>query len=169
MFSKRKYNAENNKIGKNDNIDIGNNKNNKSKEIIKNSEINSFNYNPNEVTISLIKEIAKKESAIHKKIQILKKCEECKKIVNEKLDYIDNLIKEISEKYDLETQLLNFNLVIKDPSQKINNLNKTKKLISDFLQDSSCKKHRKLYEIIELERVEVNSLKESISLLRDKI
>ena len=27
MFSKKKYNAKNNKIGKNDNIDIGNNVN----------------------------------------------------------------------------------------------------------------------------------------------
>ena len=162
MFCKKKYNAENNKIGKNDNIDIGNNKNNKSKEIIKNSEINSFNYNPNELTFSLIKEIASKESEIYKKIQQLKKCEECQKIVSKMLKQIDNSIDE------LEKQFLSYKFM-PSPSKKINKLNERKELITDFLENVCCKKHQDLYETIELERVEVNSLKESISLLRDKI
>ena len=55
---KKKNNVENNKFGKNDNMDFGSNKNNKIKEVVKNSEINNINYNPNDVIVNLVEKIA---------------------------------------------------------------------------------------------------------------
>lgn len=170
MFSKKKYNAENNKVGKNDNVDVGNNKNNKSKKINKHWEINTINYDPNQVIVSLIKEIAKKEIKIHKKIRVLKKCKECKKIINKVISNIDNSIEKLSEKYDLEKQWLSFKPIIKDVSPLIKDLYKLKESVYDFcIHELCCKKHQSLYETIELERIELKSLKESISSFNNKM
>lgn len=164
----RKNNFEKNNIGKNNNTDHGNNKNNQIRQKLNNSnnsEVNNFNYNPNQVIVELIKEISLKEREIGNKVLVLKKCKNCSSKVNNLINKINEQIKAINEEYDYEKQLLSLSPIICNTEPLINNLNNEKVKIENFYI-VSCEKHEKLFNEIKLDRIEVNSLKESLEILK---
>lgn len=164
----RKNNFEKNNIGKNNNTDHGNNKNNKIRQKLNNSnnsEVNNFNYNPNQVIVELIKEISLKEREIGNKVLVLKKCKNCSSKVNNLINKINEQIKAINEEYDYEKQLLSLSPIICNTEPLINNLNNEKVKIENFYI-VSCEKHEKLFNEIQLDRIGINSLKESLEILK---
>lgn len=160
----KKNTIDNNKIGKNDNLDIGSNKYNRNKQILKNVEISNNDFNKS--CIELIKEISIKERKIHEIIQKLYECKKCKNNIDEKIKEVDDKIKMLQQKYDLNKQWLSSNPIIYDASSSINNLKNQKYYIKNFYYDCCCNKHKEIFKKIELDRVELNSLKESLNRLK---
>ncbi len=165
----RKNNFEKNNIGKNNNSDYGSNKNNKLKQKFNNSnnsEINNFNYNPNQVIVELIREIGLKEREIENKVLELKKCENCSFKINELINQIDNQLNTLSKEYDYEKQIYNsLSPIIYNVDPLKNALYNKKNEIKNFYV-ISCKKHEKLFNEIKLDRTEVNSFKKSLEILK---
>lgn len=159
---------ENSKIGKNDNYDIGDNKNNKSKNIDKNSlknvKINSDNidYNPNYVYVELIKDIAKLERNITKRVFEFKKCPDCLQKITKAYEKSVNEKNKILKEYDMEKQFMSGNFIIRDPRNIINKLDNDISDIVNVKKNISCDKHSSDWLEINLDRIELDSLKESL-------
>lgn len=74
-----------NKIGKNDNTDIGNNKNNK----VRQKNVSFINNESIESLIKFSKEINQEKVLLEEKIFSIKECEDCKNIRDDKLNSLE--------------------------------------------------------------------------------
>ena len=118
---------------------------------------------------SLHEKIALKERRVQERVQIFKKCENCKIEVDKNINSIDSIIQKINTNYSLEKQLSNPNGVLLDTSNFINELNYKKELIYDFwICDACCQNHKELFNENELDRVEIKSLNKSLGVLSKK-
>ncbi|MDE5767413.1 MAG: hypothetical protein K2H56_02580 [Malacoplasma sp.] len=164
-----------NKIGKNDNLDVGSWKNNKSKNVMKNSEIKNVSLNTDKDLINFMKEIARKKRKISFNEKVIEKCKNCQEIIIEKKkkeidDEIERIKNDSSDNGILESigpysYNKNNNQYIES---KINLLIQKKEKINQIFNKSVCKKHHKLYDNAYLDKVELDSLEKNFIRLTQK-